>query len=267
MIECYNNSQYERTCFNVNIAGIETEIHTVYPSSYFYCQQYLSDGIPTIRIEVTAEEIKSEIDEGKEFFYTCTEYIGEQNKKIVLKETNESRTEISIVYRKFVEAVLDYNRIFMHGAVISAQNQAIMFTAPSGTGKTTHIMKWLQKLDGAFVVNGDKPIIEITNNDVTAYGTPWCGKEKLGMNTKARLKNIVLMERNDKNRIEEISFGQAYPFLLQQTYLPREPEKAKKTLKLLNKLYQKVHIYRFQFNNFEDDCFEVAYHGILRTKE
>lgn len=267
MREFTNKSEFEKTQFNVNIAGLEAEINTVYPSSFFFCQQYISDGVPLFKIWVTQEDIQNEIDEGKEFFYTYTGHEDDNKGYEISKKINESQLELSIVYRKFVEAALDYDIVFMHGAVIAYNNQSIMFTAPSGTGKTTHVMQWLQNLKDTYIVNGDKPLIKITDNDVTAYGTPWCGKEKMNTNTKMPLKAIVLMERNEQNHIEEISFGQAYPFLLRQTYLPHDPEKAKKTLILLSKLYKQVHIYRFLFNNFEDNCFKVAYQGIFGTKE
>ncbi len=268
MSEFSKKAEYEKTHFNINIAEIETEINTVYPSSYFFCQEYLSNGTPLIKIEVTKEDIQLEVEkEEKKYFFTCTEFSGRQNNQIKTKEINESKIELPIVYRKIVEAVLDYNIIFMHGAVIAVQNQAFMFSAPSGTGKTTHIMKWLQNRRDSIVVNGDKPLIKITDSNVTAYGTPWCGKEGMGTNTKSQLKAIVLMERSEENHIDEITFGQAYPFLLQQTYMPQNPEKAKKTLSLLAKLYNQVRIYRFRFNNFADDCFDVAYQGLLGKKE
>ena len=51
----------------------------------------------------------------------------------------------------------------MHGAVIRYKGKAYLFTAPSGTGKTTHIRQWLKKAEGTFVVNGDKPLIKVEN--------------------------------------------------------------------------------------------------------
>lgn len=261
----FSNSDYEKTHFNVNIAGLEAEINTVYPSSYYFCEQYLSDGKPLFKIEITQEELRREVEQGGGAFFTYTGQ-AKDNNYVIERDNSESRMEIALVYRKFIEAALDHNIIFMHGAVIAVGNKAVMFTAPSGTGKTTHIMKWLENLAGAFVVNGDKPLIKIQDNEITAYGTPWCGKEKMATNTKVPLEAIVLMERNERNLIEEISFGQAYPFLIQQTYLPHDPEKAKKTLDRLYHLYGKVHIYRFRFDNYADDCFDVAYQGILGTK-
>lgn len=265
MREITNKKNIE-TCFNVRIAGLDATIRTVYTSSYVCCHDYLSDGKPLFTVEVTRDDIQREMKKVDKFFFTRTEFTGKKNEYTVIKETNESWIEAAIVHRKFVEAALDYERFFMHGAVIGIENSSIMFTAPSGTGKTTHIMKWINGIQNAYIVNGDKPLIHIEKkNDVIACGTPWCGKENLGTNTMVPLKTIVIMERCETNKIEEIDFGQAYPFLLRQTYLPDDAEKAKKTLNLMAKLFGRVRVFRFKFNNMSDDCFDIAYNTLIGT--
>ena len=151
----------------------------------------------------------------------------------------------------------------MHGAVIALDDQtSFMFTAKSGTGKTTHIRKWLENAPGAFVVNGDKPLIKIADTEAIAYGTPWCGKEHLNTNIGVPLRAIVLMERSEDNAIEEITFSQAFPTLLQQTYRPADADKMRKTLSLLSALNGKMKFYRFRFNNLKPDAFRVSYEAL-----
>ena len=77
------------------------------------------------------------------------------------------------------------------------------------------------------------------------------------------LNAIICMERAEDNSIEEITFPQAYPFLLSQTYIQNDSEKANKTLSLLSQLYGKVRFYKFKFNNFKDNSFDVAYEALL----
>ena len=166
---------------------------------------------------------------------------------------------------KFSDALLDFDTVLMHGAVLAVENSAFLFSAPSGTGKTTHILKWQDHLPKAFVVNGDKPFIKFSEDGTPplACGSPWAGKENLYSNTMVPLKAIILMERAENNRIEPISFAQAFPFLLQQTYRPEDPEKMRKTLKLMQRLSPAVSFWRFQCNNFKDDCFDVAYNALV----
>ena len=149
----------------------------------------------------------------------------------------------------------------MHGSVVALDNQAYMFTAPSGVGKTTRTRLWLDLYPDSIVVNGDKPLIKITSTEAIACGTPWCGKEGWNTNTMVPLRAIFLLERADEGEessCEEISLGKAFPFLLQQTHRPEDPDLMRKTLSLLKSLEGKVKIYRFRSTPTEDSV-RLAY--------
>ena len=83
-------------------------------------------------------------------------------------------------------------------------------------------------------------------------------------NTMIPLKDIVLMERAEDNHIEQISLAEAFPGLLQQVYRPDDEEKMRKTLRLMQRLSPAVTFWRFQCNNFKDDCFDVAYNALVK---
>lgn len=170
------------------------------------------------------------------------------------------------ILHKMADAFLDLNVLLVHGVAVGFHNCSYLFTAPSRTGKTTHVLKWLEFLPDAYVVNGDKPFIKLPDDDSQplACGSPWAGKEKMFTNTMVPLKAIIFMERSEENTIHEISFAEAFPFLLKQTYRPDDEEKMKKTLKLLQKLNGFVKCYKFQCNNYKDDCFDVAYNALVR---
>ena len=238
-----------RNHFTMQMAGLVIEIDTTSPRTCILCRHYLYEGKPDIRIKVTEDDIQQER-------LLCDK---PENKEIFL--------ETVAAYRKIVEETLLFNTFLVHGAVISINNTSFMFTAPSGTGKTTHIKLWKSKADDVVVINGDKPLIRITNDEVLACGTPWSGNEHLNTNTMVPLKAIVLMERSDNNEFTEISFSQAFPFLLQQTHLPKDPYKVRMTLNLLSQLYGRVTFYHFKFNNFKDDCFDVAYNTLVGNKQ
>ena len=115
-------------------------------------------------------------------------------------------------------------------------------------------------------MNGDKPFIIVRQAGELplACGSPWAGKENLQTNAMVPLKSIVLLERAEENRMERVSFGQAFPFLLQQVYHPENEEKMRKTLRLMQRMSSAVSFWRFQCNNFKDDCFDVAYNALVK---
>lgn len=233
--------------FCISIADHSFEINTLYPDTYYLCRNYLTNHKPEIKICISEKTIELE---RKEL----------EREKI---PQSDGYLETLAVYREICEALLSYDTILMHGAIVATEDAAYMFTAESGTGKTTHVKKWLENAEHSYVVNGDKPLIRIHDNEVIACGSPWCGKEQMNTNTMVPLKAIVIMERGENNHIREISLGQAFPFLLQQTYRPNDAEKIKKTLALVAKLKDKVRFYYFVFNNMKSDVFDVAYRAIV----
>ena len=221
-------------------------------SSFLFnsCKNYLADeGVdPDIRIRIDDSMIRAEAEHHQ------------QDGETLGKKAAES----VLVHRLIVEAMLDYGVFLMHGAAIAVGNEAYLFSARSGTGKTTHIQKWLQSLMDSYVVNGDKPMIAVRPDGVLACGTPWCGKEHFGKNAVVPLRRIVFMQRDQDNRMEVIPFRSAFPMLLEQIYRPSDVDQMRKTLNLLSGLRDRVTFYKFYFNNFRDDAFQVSYNTLTR---
>ena len=90
-------------------------------------------------------------------------------------------------------------------------------------------------------------MLRVTNSEVIAYGTPWCGKEGWNTNTAVPLRAILLLERSEQgNEISEMSFAEAFPFLLRQTFRPDGAELKRDTLRCLQAMAGKVKVYRFR---------------------
>ena len=90
---------------------------------------------------------------------------------------------------------------------------AYLFTAPSGTGKSTHTRLWREVFgDRVWMINDDKPMLRISENLVTAYGTPWNGKHHISRNASAPLKAIVQLNRGKENIIMDFYFLKANIF-------------------------------------------------------
>lgn len=236
--------------FTIRIANQNILVHSVYENVFKTCKSYLVDNAikPDIEIRIDESMISDE---------------GERN-----SETNCSlgpkTIEVMLVHRLIAEALLDKNTFLIHGAVIAIHDRSFMFTGRSGTGKTTHIEKWLDNSEDAFVVNGDKPMIILNENGAFACGTPWCGKEGYETNVIVPLRSIVFMERSYKNYMEALPFKQAFPLLLDQTYQPAETERIKKTIKLLFELKDHVSFFRFYFDNYKKDSFQVSFDALTK---
>lgn len=235
--------------FTICLAKKNILIHSVNSRIYKTCSDYLVEEKPDIEICVDETMLLKEVQRIKE----------QDGEDVSLRDAEDL-----LVHRLIAESLLDYDIILMHGAVVADGHRSYLFTAKSGTGKTTHIQKWLDNVEGSFVVNGDKPLIILNDDGAFACGTPWCGKEHLGTNTIVPLYSIILMERSTDNHIEEVSFGSVFHLILQQTYQSTDANKMRKILRMLMKLKEKVRIYRFYFDNYKDDCFQVVYDALTK---
>lgn len=239
--------------FILRVANRNILIRCVYPGTYNMCRPYWAkdDAVSDAEIDVDESMIRAETD---------------RIRQTDRQRLNAKTAEKMLVHRLLSEELLSFDTLLMHGAVVALDRAAYMFTAQSGTGKTTHIQSWLENIGGAYVVNGDKPFIIVreAGKAPLACGSPWAGKENLQTNAIVPLKAIVLLERAEGNRMERISFTQAFPLLLQQVYRPDDEEKMRKTLRLMQRLSSAVSFWRFQCNNFKEDCFDVAYNALVK---
>ncbi len=218
----------------IRLAGRTVEINTLYEKTRSMYRDYICSfsGASDITVEITPGDIRREEAEsaGHGHGRTIPEWL-----------------ETTAVHRKIAAAMPKYDTFLMHGAVISTAGQGYMITAPSGTGKSTRARLWAEHIPDSLIVNGDKPLLRVGEDGVTAFGTPWCGKEGWNVNTSVPLRAIFILERDENgDSVERLSFGEAFPDLLRQTHRPDGVDERRKTLALLEAVGRKVNIYRFR---------------------
>ncbi len=80
--------------------------------------------------------------------------------------------EILAVYRKICEKLIDRGIVLFHASALMIDNEAVLFAAPSGTGKSTHARIWRETFGGRVtMINDDKPLIAIKNASASVNGS------------------------------------------------------------------------------------------------
>ena len=168
------------------------------------------------------------------------------------------------VYRKICAYALAHDAFLMHCAVIEYEGRGYAFSAPSGTGKTTHIKLWQQVFgeDKVTIVNGDKPILRALDGEIYAYGTPWSGKEGYNANTRVPLRGLCFLERGAENSIRRITPEEAVPYLFGQIMIS-DSTNLSRQMELVDLLLQKVPCYRLACN-MNAEAAHVAYSGMKK---
>lgn len=172
-------------------------------------------------------------------------------------------SEYMLTGAKFCEELIAFDGFMLHSSAVVYENKAYLFSAPSGTGKSTHTTIWRKVFgeDKTFILNDDKPVIRIIDGEVLAFGTPWSGKTDHNENVGVPLQGICFVERSETNKIMPMSPKDAIHRLLDQTLRPQNGENMSKLLDLLDKVLKNVRVHTLQCN-MEDEAAIVAYNGM-----
>lgn len=228
----------------IKLADIVIEIKPRYEYTRLMCAGYIYNGSDEAEFSVSVSDEKLEDERKRSPGFPM------------------SVIENTCIYRAICEQLLKYNAIFIHSAALSVDNEAYLFSANSGTGKTTHMNLWLERFgERAFVINGDKPILREVGGKIFVYGTPWCGKEGLNRNARVPLKGICILSRAEENRIAPADRYEALMFLLTQTTRPKDKELAVLMLDKLGSIIENIPIYKLGCNMDPQAC-EVCYEAM-----
>lgn len=228
----------------IRIAGLTIDVKNKYPYFDEMCKGYEApeNQAPDFTVEVSDEVLKECSEKNPDF--------------------SDDYLESLEIYRIICRKILDYDAMLMHCAAICVDGEAYLFTALSGTGKTTHMNLWRKKFqERCFVVNGDKPILRFKGNKCFVCGTPWKGKEGYGNNAVVPIKAICIIERGEKNEITKISPYDAISTVLTQTLRTSDMEETSKMLALTDRLLNNVPFYRLKCN-MDPEAAEVSYNGM-----
>lgn len=83
-----------------------------------------------------------------------------------------------VLGKAFNNMVIMNGGLIVHSSAINYRNRGIIFSAPSGTGKSTHTKFWREHLN-ARIINDDAPALIPKKDKVLVYGTPWSGSTNL----------------------------------------------------------------------------------------
>lgn len=229
------------------IADVVFAVEPIYGYVTRLCKNYEYDGEdkPVYEFKVTEKDIASE--------------------RLLAPDFKDFYLESLAVFRKLCMYVLENEQgLIFHSSALMVDGKAYLFTAPSGTGKSTHARLWRELLgDKVVMINDDKPIIKYIDGDFYVYGTPWNGKHSLDTNTRAKISAICEINRGKVNKIEKIDKKYMFNVLLKQTLRSEKIETMDKLLLLLGKMLENINLFRLECN-MDLEAAKVAYNAMVK---
>ena len=161
----------------------------------------------------------------------------------------------------FYHKILNFDGMLLHASAIEKDGKAYLFSARSGTGKSTHTHLWMKCFDGVTMINDDKPALRFIDSKLFACGTPFSGKNDESSNVCVPVRAITFIERAQENSIEPLAPADAIPLFISQTVRPATEGYAIKSLDMLDRVLRAVPIFKLKCN-MSPEAAICSYEGI-----
>lgn len=226
--------------FYAKVAGMQFTINTLHDYSHKLMAEYCIESPSEHVLHITQDDI----DHERQLVIESEDSVDQS-----LATVPDFYLESIAVLRKMADYVCEHNRLLMHGSAIAIDGKGYIFTALSGTGKSTHTAL-LRKLHGenAVMINDDKPFLHIAEDKIYVCGSPWMGKHGIGSNISVPLEGIFFLRRSEDNVLEQLSAEDALTLLVSQCHRPVHADKMMFTLDLLDQILTRVPLYDFGCN-------------------
>lgn len=155
---------------------------------------------------------------GNPEYYACYREVSENCAEVTLVGDRIAELHIDPMFTSLLaleRRLVQKDSMVLHCAYVEYQGEAILFSAPSETGKTTQANLW-EKYRGSRTVNGDRSLLGKIDDRWTAQGWPVCGTSEVCNNEAVPIKAVVMLSQAKENRAERLSPGHAFPLLYSQ---------------------------------------------------
>lgn len=127
------------------------------------------------------------------------------------------------------ELMLRQRRPVLHASCLRTHLGGLLFSGPSGIGKSTQSKLWLSRFGGQ-LLNEDRPILQLTGPQVLAWGAPYAGSSRCYINESCPVKLAVLLRQGRTCSVRELhgreAFTAIYRNLTLNTFDPHSVETA-----------------------------------------
>ena len=154
-----------------------------------------------------------------------------QLKKSVYKQGVSPKAVLNAMEAEHL--AVDNGGFVFHSSFVEVNGKAILFTAPSGTGKSTQAELWRLHRDSR-IINGDRSVVRLKGAEVSACGIPFMGSSNYCENIELPLSGIVYLSQAKQTSIRRLSgleaFGRVWEGISVNTWDKSDVEKVMDTV-------------------------------------
>ncbi len=159
-----------------------------------------------------------------------------------------------------------HGRIPMHAASVMMHDKVVLFTGPSGMGKSTQSNLWIRHLN-ARPVNGDKTVLHPKEDGVRAHGSFYAGSSEIIHNISGMAGAIISLKQGPENRIRKLGISEAFRRIYPRFLVPQwDSEVTAHAMSMIQQVVTSVPVYELECRP-DEEAAELAYKTIFGIKE
>lgn len=159
------------------------------------------------------------------------------------------------------EILIRKDAFLLHSSLVMLNGQAVLFSGPSGIGKSTQAELW-KKCLGAEILNGDRCVIRKMDDKFYGCGSPWCGTSGIYRKEYAPIKGIFVLKQASENTVRRLKI-EAFLNMYQQSIINTWNKKfLAKISDLIANLADQIPVYELSCRP-DEDAVMMAYQTVF----
>ena len=182
--------------------------------------------------------------------YLCDRLGGSAERKIGRDKYLEMMKGVvfNAIQQIFYNRILFEDSMSIHSASVIYNNKAVVFSASSGTGKSTQAGLWEQEL-GCDILDGDVTVCRERDGKMYVYGLPWCGSSGRYINKEVELGAIVFLKQSSDNTVRIPDIREKISYVFSSTFSESLCEEmAQKVADVTQTIVEKAPVYELSCN-------------------
>ena len=146
------------------------------------------------------------------------EEISQDQVKLYLKREFVHMINVDTVFVSLFameKRMLAKDAMVLHCSVLKVKSGVILFSGPSGIGKSTQAGLWM-KYRKARVINGDRTLLKKENGRWMSLGWPICGSSEICYNEAYPVKAVIFLGQAEENDGRRLRYFDAIKAMISQ---------------------------------------------------